>query len=482
MTGVTDRSFDLLLYQGAAQLPPEAVGQKPPTPWREPLWRVCWGLALTTITLNFLYLQYILPALGVVLLYLGFRALWRENGWFQLGYGLSALLLLGRGAVTVLQATPATQWLSSQYGSLVGVALSLGAWLLYFALWRGLKGVFRKGGQTPETRSAGGLVVWYGLVHLLALVGSAGPLIWVLLLLWVLLLRGLYRTSKALDQAGYAISPAPVHFSEQRVMLVWLGILLAAVLSCLFLFRRYPVETSPAQLETGQETLRAELVDLGFPEEVLADLTDEEVALLEGAQTVEAESFHSQNWGDSDELDRLAICFVQVELPQGRVRYFLWFSWEEAPDHRLREGLEILPDYDYMLTGIRSAPLFGRLLWEEEGQLCQAPIQGEYNPRTQNSLFFGNSLDETFAFHFSLPARGDRIRGYVSYEMGIHQPDQRAVFNAQVNYVHQESWLSYPWETALQHQWQGWNNSDKAFPARQFVNMFHLSGDTLEEE
>ena len=478
---MTDRNFDLLLYQGAAQLPPETVGQAPPTPWREPLWRVCWGLALTTITLNFLYLQYILPALGVVLLYLGFRALWRENGWFQLGYGLSALLLLGRGAVTVLQATPANQWLSSQYGSLVGVALSLVAWLLYLALWRGLKGVFRKGGQTPRTRSAGGLVVWYGLVLLLALVGSAGPLIWLLLLLWVLLLRGLYRTSKALDQAGYAISPAPVHFSEQRVMLVWLGLLLAAVLACLFLFRRYPVEASPAQLETGQETLRAELVDLGFPEEVLADLTDEEVALLEGAETVMVKSDLSR-WNTRHEIDHISTHFIQVELPEDMVRYLVWFSWDEAPDHRLREGLEILPDYDYMLTGIRSAPLFGRLLWEEEGQLCQAPIQGEYNPRTQNSLFFGNSLDETFAFHFSLPARGDRIRGYVSYEMGIHQPDQRAVFNAQVNYVHQESWLSYPWETALQHQWQGWNNSDKAFPARQFVNMFHLSGDTLEEE
>ncbi len=477
---MTDRNFDLLLYQGAAQLPPETVGQAPPTPWREPLWRVCWGLALTTITLNFLYLQYILPALGAVLLYLGFRALWRENGWLQLSYGLSALLLLGRGAATVLQATPANQWLYSQYGSLVGVALALVAWLLYFTLWRGLKGVFRKAGQTPETRSAGGLVVWYGLVLLLALVGSAGLLIWVLLLLWALLLRGLYRTSKALDQAGYAIAPAPVRFSEQRVILVWLGLLLAAVFTCLFLFRRFPVNASPTRLETGQETLRAELVDLGFPEEVLADLTDGEVALLEGAETVMVKSDLSR-WNTRHEIDHISTHFIQVELPEDMVRYLVWFSWDEAPSSRLREGLEIIPDWtrDAILP---PDDLQGRLLWEEDGQLYQSPLSGGYGIQTQNSIFFGASSHQSFSIDFSLPRQGERIRGYMTYQARIQLPELTYNYNAEARYVHQESWLAYPWYSPLQYQWQSWNNTDEVFPARQFLTMFTLNMDEMEME
>ena len=480
---MTDRSFHQLLYQEAAQLPPETVGQDPPSPWRKPLWRVCWGLALTTITLNFLCLQYILPALGSVLLYLGFRALWRENGWLQLGCGLSALLLLGRGAVAVLQATPANQWLYSQYGSLVGVALALVAWLLYFTLWRGLKGVFRKAGQTPETRSAGGLVVWYSLVLLLALVGSAGLLIWLLLLLWALLLRGLYRTSRALDQAGYAIVPSPVRVSGRQLGLFYLIALTAGILICLFFFRRLPVNETSAQLETGQEILRAELVELGFPEEVLTDLTDGEVALLEEARTVEVSSSVSQDRDTDDELHRLFMRMVQVELPDNRVRYFLWFSWEEAPSHRLWEGLEIQPGHSDVLTMLHSAPILGRLLWEEDGQLFQAPISGSSGIRTQDNIFFGATAYNFFAFHFSLPARGECIRGYVSYEMATRHPGEPNAVSFLANYVHQESWLNYPWESPIQCLQRGsWSSTDVIFPIRQFMDSFLLNGDGIEEK
>ena len=84
---MTDRDFDQLLYQGADQLPPKSVEQTSPDPWRQALLLICWGIALTSITLNFLNLQYILPAVGAMLLCLGFRSLRRENGWFRQCYG-----------------------------------------------------------------------------------------------------------------------------------------------------------------------------------------------------------------------------------------------------------------------------------------------------------------------------------------------------------------------------------------------------------
>lgn len=48
-------------------------------------------------------------------------------------------------------------------------------------------------------------------------------------------------------------------------------------------------------------------------------------------------------------------------------------------------------------------------------------------------------------------------------------------YNAEARFVHQENWLSYPWESPIQHQWKGWNNNDEAFPARQFLVMFTLN-------
>ena len=69
--------FERMLYQGAAQLPPDVPAEEPPKPWKKPMDRVCWGLGLITFSLQFLHLDTILPAVGTVLLWLGLRSLRR---------------------------------------------------------------------------------------------------------------------------------------------------------------------------------------------------------------------------------------------------------------------------------------------------------------------------------------------------------------------------------------------------------------------
>ena len=61
-----ERRFDDLLREDAAALPPPAAGEI--NPWSMAMTRVLWGLGLITITLNFLYLDVILPAVGGLLL------------------------------------------------------------------------------------------------------------------------------------------------------------------------------------------------------------------------------------------------------------------------------------------------------------------------------------------------------------------------------------------------------------------------------
>ena len=471
---MTDRDFDQLLYQGADQLPPKSVEQTSPDPWRQALLLICWGIALTSITLNFLNLQYILPAVGAMLLCLGFRSLRRENGWFRQGCVLSILLALYRGATDILLATPLAVTLSDGWGYLLGLVGWLANLWLLFALWRGLKAVFRQAELEARTGAAGGLVICYLLMFFLALVNASGWLLLLpMLILWVCLLAGLFKISRSLDQAGYAITPAPVRLSNGRVLAVSLGALLLAVLSCLLIFSRYPVEASPAQMETGQEELRQELLDLGFPEEVLADLTDEEVALLEGAEAVMVKSDLSR-WDTRHDIDHISTHFIQVELPEDMARYFVWFSWDEGPSRRLRESLEVIPDWTQEAI-LPPDDLQGRLLWEADGQLYQSPLSGVYGSQTQNSIFFGASSHQSFSVDFSLPRRGEHVRGYVTYESRMQVPELIFNYNAEVRYVHQEHWLSYPWESPIQHQWKSWNNNDEAFPARQFLVMFTLN-------
>ena len=89
MTGPEQDRLDEMIEQGLGEiLPGEGVVEEV-NPWREPIGRIAAGMALTGITLNFLYLQYLLPTLGAALQYLGFRTLRRSGPAFRIAWGLS---------------------------------------------------------------------------------------------------------------------------------------------------------------------------------------------------------------------------------------------------------------------------------------------------------------------------------------------------------------------------------------------------------
>lgn len=69
-----DRRLDELLGEAVGSAPPEDV-VRAVSPWRHAMDQVLWGFALTSISLDFLLLNYILPSIGAALMLLGFRTL-----------------------------------------------------------------------------------------------------------------------------------------------------------------------------------------------------------------------------------------------------------------------------------------------------------------------------------------------------------------------------------------------------------------------
>lgn len=99
---------------------------------------------------------------------------------------------------------------------------------------------------------------------------------------YVFLLRSLFRLSWTLEEAGYVLRPAPVRLPDR-----WLALGLATVLAlgCLCGYRfgsRHPMDWQPrdAAETQGTEEIRARLLELGFPEEVLDDLSAEDLGRL----------------------------------------------------------------------------------------------------------------------------------------------------------------------------------------------------------
>ena len=68
---LNEREFDDLLTRSISDLPPDEELVREITPWRKAMNRILLGFGLTSITLNFLCLNYLLPAIGVVLMLLG---------------------------------------------------------------------------------------------------------------------------------------------------------------------------------------------------------------------------------------------------------------------------------------------------------------------------------------------------------------------------------------------------------------------------
>ena len=80
---MTDRELEAMLEETFDQLPPQDDVVEEITPWKKAMNRVLIGMALSASTLNFLCLDYILPAIGMVLSILGFRTLRREKVFFS---------------------------------------------------------------------------------------------------------------------------------------------------------------------------------------------------------------------------------------------------------------------------------------------------------------------------------------------------------------------------------------------------------------
>ena len=241
-----------------------------------------------------------------------------------------------------------------------------------------MKQVFRDAGQTPKTAPAGALVILEALFFPLAVIGLTGwLLVCPILLIWILLIRRLYTLSRSLDEAGYALVPAPVRLSNRRATALWLGVPLLAIAILPFLFTRLPVnaETPVYGPSNSESELRVRLRELGFPEAILYHMHDGQLSRFEGAYGVTVDGVFGAGFKDSGGDGSLP-SFGTVEVPVRddrygfRTVYLTWFCWD-SPEERYMEGIRITPD----LHGVtlRTVCPEGWLKWYEDGQFHIAP-------------------------------------------------------------------------------------------------------------
>ena len=194
---MNERDFETMLEKSVLDFPPDDVVEDV-TPWRKAMSRVLIGMALCAITLNFWCLNYILPAVGMVLSLLGFRSLWRENKWFRNCFIITVIraayffpmLILN---TTIIQSTIFTP----QVTSVLTVANLLLLLVEFFCLWRGLRAVQRKVNLPPRAGGAVALIIWYALMCVLAVIQYNGLVIaGAMVIGYIFIIRNIYKLSK----------------------------------------------------------------------------------------------------------------------------------------------------------------------------------------------------------------------------------------------------------------------------------------------
>lgn len=468
-----DLRFDELLREDAAALPPPADGEI--TPWRTAMDRILWGMGLTTITLNFLWLDVLLPAIGAVLLVLGFRTLRRENAPLRWGYRLALLALAIRFAGDVLAALPVDVGNAPAY---VHIPVTLA---LYVCLWRGMVGVSRAAGaEKPAAPAAGAMALFYALLLPLALIGLQGwLLVMPILIVYAAILRNMWKLTRSLADTGYVITAAPVRLPGWAVLWGSLGLLLATILLAAFLGQRYPMDWHTRDDAPQDETIRQQLLTKGFPSYVLDDLTAEEVSRMAGTVRVyrqverlysdtdyrtittthymsdpdrplvfdrtitdvdgEGERHYTYVYRVYDTLEQ-TMTHVAVELPEedGVRRYiYIHHLTYAAPPSPYTETLELWPAWQTQGDWFPGGHVSGRVLCERNGTAQAAAFHTLKSGSQQVSDLFGTRQTQRITAGWSFPRGVESPRAYVFYD-ALRGQDGWVI----------ESWANYVCQTA----------------------------------
>ena len=447
---LSEEQLDRALEQAVPDSPPERVVRRV-TPWRWGIERTVLGLGLSAFSLD-LYilkdaalLEDLFQSLCALLAVLGLRSLRRENLWFRLCWAMT----LFRGAWQlfglVMGTTTCWRAVSAALPVRALAQVNLVAMLpIYFCLWQAFRAVQRKAGMPPGAWSGAVLTACYGAV--LLLVSAAGTVRgWpalALILAYAVALRCLLELGRALDRAGYVIRPAPVRLPDWALTAVILLILGAGAACGLLLFRSYPMDGRPQQELSAQASqVRAELLEMGFPEEVLADLTEQDVLACQGAVRV---GYYMSDNGETVDGGQLSFQAVFVQLPGERVRWkiFQHFQWTRPPQFRGYEAIRLQPSYLLGRDGwAEGSAVTGQVLWDRDGRSWTAP----YYDLFQGSR--GQSGQAVYAA-FSFPGEGEELRGYLAHTIAETKPGVVAV--SYLAYAHQTGRLEFPRRTGVE--------------------------------
>lgn len=462
-----EQDFDALLSRSLPELPPEDIVART-VPGKKALNRILIGYFLSTFTINGLGLNLILPVIGQILMLLGFRALQHENRWFSACYVFAVLQAFLRFGKLILDTTifdlPFEDPQSAANAFYIALALQVLLTVVsLLCFWRGLRTVQKACGIRSKAIGVLALLVWNLLFCAMALLQMRGQFfggytLLFLLVSLIIILWMIARQAKALDATGYVLQPAPLRLSDRTLTLIILAILAIGCTYGHLFFSSYDMDwqTVDSTESAATSETKTHLAALGFPEDILDDLTPDDLARCRGAEqvVVDARTLNSENptFDNGDYDIRLTNVIVLVPGDTPRVILFNHFSWLSTPKFYGTAALNILPTYEVSaeLWRLEDGPT-GRILYDDGDDSFVADYHSIEMRTVTSNLFRNVAPSPSLYASFIFPNQGTRQRGYITYTIApraLLPEGYRQAGYSQMTYMHQKKRFLYPAETA----------------------------------
>ena len=241
--------------------------------WKQTYEKILIGMGLFGITLKFLFLNQILPFIGALLLFTGFRKLRSENRWLKAGYAGAALEVVITIVTIVLGSVLEREKIYALYAwkgiDFCGGILPV---VLMICLFLGMREELEQRDEKIKSEVLLHIIIWYAVVTVLAIQEYEGWILgFVIVAAYIGILVELKNIAEKLEEAGYVLEEHSVRISDSRCA-AGAAILTAAGLFVSYTcFGAYHMEWTTANetQDPACEETKAHLLSLGFPEDIL---------------------------------------------------------------------------------------------------------------------------------------------------------------------------------------------------------------------
>jgi hypothetical protein len=455
-----DFNFDQQMINRLSELTPSEEEIRKINPWSKPIGFITWGFILTTVHPNFIYLQYILPTIGVILIFLGFRSLRNENKYFKILWMLSIVKLLFQLMDLVFVSTPLNimDYPELDLGTIMMVMLAFQV-SMFLIFQAALEETYKKAGKLTKSVS----LLWASLWTVIAFFIALSPLSnsWLvfipMMICYILITRSLYRIGNQLDDAGYVLTNASVRISNRVFGRAYFFIALVTVIACSAFYNHLKIESQEYYIPETTEA-RQQLLDMEFPANALGYLSDEDVKMLNGAVNVEASSKllmfdankveHKESSEGYTQITHtyepgkknVEATTIYIEMPENVVYVMQYFTWKGG-NPVWQDGILISGETKADDKQIISSGLF----YSKKGTEYTANFPRLICDKITRNTMFGIDNSVLIAGALSYPFGSENQGGYVLYRYTVMADSDIYATHAIFNYVHSSNPLRIPY-------------------------------------